>query len=369
MSVVPIDRLAAPLVDRPDAATAPLAALTAGPLALDTEFMRERTYFPQLALVQVADVEGRVLLLDPLDPGMRAPLAALVRDADALMHSASEDLVAFRHALGVLPRSLYDTQIAAAFAGLGPGVGYQALVRTLLGVELAKAETRSDWLRRPLSEQQLSYAADDVRHLHAAVDALDAKLAQRGHRERALADMGRMLDGAREDRDDPQPHLAVRPAAQFDRASQARLRRLLRWRDATARKKDLPKRWLLDNEVALNLARRPPANAQALATALDAARSAKRLQDEIAALLDAPLDADEASMPLAVDSERADRARLKALQAVVAERAAALDLPEGLLCARKHLEALLLDGAWPSALEGWRRETLEEPLRKAAGRS
>mgnify|MGYP002781118350 CR=1 FL=1 len=334
------------------------------PLALDTEFMRERTWYPQLALVQVADAGGRIAIIDPLEPGTRDRLVALVGGADSLMHSASEDLVAFRHALGVLPRSLYDTQIAAAFAGLGPGLGYSALVKALTGVELAKAETRSDWLKRPLSAQQIAYAADDVRHLHAMVAALDAKLVERGQRERALADMARMLENAREERDDPQPHLAFRPAAQLDRPAQARLRRLLRWRDTTARQKDLPKRWLLDNDVALTLARRPPTTTQALDALLESARSARKLRDDIAALLAAPLDDDEKSMPLAVDNERTDRATLKALQAVVAERAAALDLPEGLLCARKHLEALLTDGEWPGALEGWRREVLEAPLRR-----
>jgi ribonuclease D len=361
--------MSATAVDRPEAAAAALGSLSAGtPLALDTEFMRERTYFPQLALVQAADADGRIALVDPLDPGMRAPLATFIGAANALMHSASEDLVAFRHALGMLPKTLYDTQIAAAFAGLGPGVGYQSLVKTLLGVELPKAETRSDWLRRPLSTQQLEYAADDVRHLHAAVAELDEKLEVRGHRERALADMARMLENAREDRDDPQPHLGMRPAAQFDRLSQARLRRLLRWRDRVAREKDLPKRWLLDNEVALTLARRPPSTPQALAAVLESARSAKRLQDQIADLLAAPMDEDEAAMPLATDNERADRARQKALQAVVAERAAALDLPEGLVCARRHLESFLVDGQWPNALLGWRREVLEAPMREALGR-
>ena len=335
------------------------------PLALDTEFMRERTYFPQLALVQAADARGTVHLFDPLGAGMPAALAAPIAAADALMHSASEDLVAFRHALGVLPRTLYDTQIAAAFAGLGPAIGYQGLVQTLLGVALPKGETRSDWLRRPLSDDQLGYAADDVRHLHACAAALDARLRERGHRERALADMRRMLEAAREDRDDPQPHLAIRPAAQLDRAAQARLRRLLRWRDATARRKDLPKRWLLDNEVALTLARRPPPDVEAVSALLASARSARRLADEIAALLDAPLDADEATMPLAREPERADRARLKAMQAAVAVQAAALDLPEGLLCARRHLESLASDGRWPTALDGWRREVLEGPLRQA----
>ena len=354
------------VIERPDAAVAPLAALDrAGSVALDTEFMRERTFYPQLALVQCADRQGRIVLVDPLDPGMHGVLAELVGNSAALMHSASEDLVALRHTLGTLPARLYDTQIAAAFAGLGPSLGYQALVKTLLDVDLAKAETRSDWLRRPLSDDQLRYAADDVRHLHAAVEALDARLEARGQRERALADMARMLDAAREEADDPQPHLAIRPAASLDRPAQARLRRLLRWRERMAREKDLPKRWLLDNDVALTLARRPPASPQALAGLLEGTRAARRLHLEIAELLAEPMSDEEAAMPLATDVERIDRARLKALQAVVAEQALALDLPEGLLCARRHLESLLSQGAWPGALEGWRREVLEGPLRRA----
>ena len=354
-----------PFVDQPEDVPAAFARLdSARPLALDTEFMRERTYFPQLALVRCADATGQVLLIDPLDPGMLDPLATLIAGIHALMHSASEDLVAFRHTLGILPRSLYDTQIAAAFAGLGAGIGYQSLVKTLLGIDLPKTETRSDWLRRPLSAQQRTYAADDVRHLHAVIEALDERLHRRGQRERALADMTRMLDNARDDRDDPQPHLGMRPAAQFERLAQARLRRLLRWRDATARRKNLPKRWLLDNDLALTLAQHPPTTVQLLDIALEAAHSARRLREEIAALLAAPMDADEATMPLATDTERTDRARLKAMQAVVAERALALDLPEGLLCARRHLERLLTSGEWPPALDGWRREVLEPPLRR-----
>lgn len=355
-----------PLIDQPDAAQAALAALDRRrPLALDTEFMREKTYFPQLALVQVADADGRLLLLDPAAPAMAPTLAGLVGEASALMHSASEDLVAFRHALGVLPKRLFDTQIAAAFAGLGPGLGYQALVKTLLGVDLAKAETRSDWLRRPLSPQQLDYAADDVRHLHEAVDALLEKLESRGQRERAEADMARMLESARDEREDPNPHLALRPAAALDRPAQARLRNLLRWREAAARRKDLPKRWLIDNDLAITLARRPPGSAQALDALLEDARAARKLRDEIADVLARPLDDEDARMPLAKEPERLDRARLKALQAVVAREAAALDLPEGLLCARRHLESLLADGEWPAGLEGWRRDVLEAPLRQA----
>ena len=154
-------------------------------VGIDTEFIRERTYWPQLALVQLAMGDPAtgtamdVLLIDPLVPGMCAALAPLLTDPGVLeiMHSASEDLVAFKRACGVVPAPLFDTQIAAALAGIGGGMGYQAYsVQERLGVALTKGETRSDWLRRPLSPAQLEYAADDVLHLDALYRDLAAQL-------------------------------------------------------------------------------------------------------------------------------------------------------------------------------------------------
>ena len=136
--------LAARFIDRP------------ARIGLDTEFIRERTYWPQLALVQIAIERGHgieILLVDPLAPGMAEALAPILADEAILkvMHSPSEDLVAFKHACDVVPRPLFDTQLAAALAGIGSGMGYQKLVEQITGVALAKGETRSDWLRRPLS--------------------------------------------------------------------------------------------------------------------------------------------------------------------------------------------------------------------------
>src|SRR5690606_6489884 len=131
-------------------------------IGLDTEFIRERTYWPQLALVQMA-VGEEILLIDPLIPGMTDALRPWLTDPTIVkvMHSASEDLVAFKCACDALPRPLFDTQTGAAMAGFGGGMGYQKLVAEITGVTLAKGETRSDWMRRPLSPAQLEYAADD----------------------------------------------------------------------------------------------------------------------------------------------------------------------------------------------------------------
>jgi ribonuclease D len=332
-------------------------------VGLDTEFIRERTYYPQLALVQLS-VPGEVLLADPLAPGVGAALAPLLEDRSVtkIMHSASEDLQALARGCGALPTPVFDTQVAAAMAGLGAGLGYQKLVEAITGVALEKGETRSDWLRRPLSESQLKYAADDVLHLHELHAELEPKLRALGRLDWLAADAERALVGASAEGDDPMPHLSVRSAQTLDAAGQARLRRLLRWRDAEARRSDRPKSWVLDNELAVQLSRRPHPDFAPFNSILDASPKAPRkARRELFDLLAAPLDAEELAMPLSRASE-IDKQRLRSMQEAVAALAGALGIPEGLLCARRHLEALLEGRGWPGALEGWRRSLLEPAL-------
>lgn len=336
-------------------------------IGLDTEFIRERTYWPKLALVQIAlDVDGvtEILLVDPLVPGMHEALAPVLADPAVLkvMHSPSEDLVALRHSCGEVPRPLFDTQAAAALAGVGAGMGYQKLVAEITGVALEKGETRSDWLRRPLSASQLEYAADDVVHLFDLHDALVGKLDALGRLGWLEADMARTVDAAVEDASDAWPHLSMRSAQFLDRAGQARLLRLLRWRDAHARQADLPRTWVLDNELAYALARTPPASREALAQAVAAhPKGPRKLVDAIWATLSTALP-DEAQAPDASLAERRDKNRVRALQDAVARRAGDLGIAEGVLASRRMLEPLVDTGEWPESLAGWRREQLEPVL-------
>ena len=336
-------------------------------VGLDTEFIRERTYWPQLALVQLAidDAASKkeILLIDPLVPGMCAALAPLLTDPSVLkvMHSASEDLIAFKRACGVLPIPLFDTQIAAALAGIGAGMGYQRLVQERLGVALAKGETRSDWLRRPLSPAQLEYAADDVRHLDTLyldlADKLDALQRRAWHDE----DSARLLATAGDDGGERWPHLSLRAAQFLDPAGQRRLLRLLRWRETYARDSDRPRNWILDNELATTLARNPPVDRAGLQRQLDAIpKSPRSLSDVLWAALTTPL-ADEADAPPARGDDR-DKAALRKLQDAVAQISLELALPDGVLASRRWLEALLDGHDWPGALAGWRRTQLEARL-------
>jgi ribonuclease D len=295
---------------------------------------------------------------------MTAALAPILANESILkvMHSPSEDLVAFKHACDVVPKPLFDTQQAAALAGIGAGVGYQKLVEQLTGVTLAKGETRSDWLRRPLSPSQLDYAADDVRHLDAMHDVLDGMLAQLNRREWLFEDAIRTVANAENEGPERWPHLSMRSAQFLDADMQRRLVRLLRWRDAYARENDRPRGWILDNELAVAIARTPPADREGLQAQLDAhPKAPRKLGDAIWRALSTPLP-DEANAPDASVGETRDKQRLKKLQDAVSKRSSELGLPDGVLASRRWLQALLDDGQWPSALAGWRREALEPSL-------
>lgn len=331
-------------------------------VGLDTEFIRERTYWPQLALVQLALGE-RVLLVDPLREGMADALRPLLTDpaVTKVMHSASEDLVALHCGCGVVPTPLFDTQVAAALGGLGAGLGYQKLVQQVTGTLLAKGETRSDWLQRPLSTAQLDYAADDVIYLDALYRELDGRLQALGRREWLDADCARAVAQADQDAGERWPHLSLRSAQFLDPPAQRVLLRLLRWREAQARASDRPRTWILDNELATTLARKPPATQAELERLLDAhPKAPRKLADALWQALQTPLD-DEAIAPQAKAGEQ-DKARLRRLQQAVAARSAELGLPDGVLASRRWLELLMETGQWPAALSGWRREQLEPML-------
>ena len=331
-------------------------------IGLDTEFIRERTYWPQLALVQMA-IGEHILLIDPLQPGMCAALRPWLEDTSIIkiMHSASEDLVAFQHACGALPRPLFDTQIAAALAGIAAGMGYQKLVAQLTGIELEKGEQRSDWMRRPLSDSQLHYAAADVVHLFAMHDQLSRSLQEKDRLHWQHEDATRLLDGIAND-NDPWPHLALRSAQFMEAGAQRILLRLLRWRDAQARSSDKPRSWILDNELACTLAKAPPASLQALETVFERhPKAPRKLAAAVWQALSTPLD-DEDQAPLAVDNSDRLRAPLKRLQQAVANQAAELGLPDGVLASRKQLEAWLETGQAPSTLTAWRSQLLQPQL-------
>jgi len=333
-------------------------------IGLDSEFIHESTYWPKLALVQMA-VDDEIWLVDPLVPGMNQALRLWLEDKRIvkIMHSASQDMLVFKHCCNAIPRPLFDTQIGATLAGMGSS-SYQKLVAQLAHVEVPKNQTRSNWLRRPLSARQLDYAADDVRYLFVLANAIYARLQKLDRTAWFEEDNQRLLAQSDHAHAERWAHLPNNRAAQgMNIDAQMRLRRLLHWREKHAQQRNLPRNWVIDNELLATLARTPPADLAGLKRLLSArAKAPRKLAEPLWHALNTPLldEADAAHLPAFVEL---DKPALRRMQEAVAQRSAELGLPEGVLASRKGLVELLQSGQWPQALMGWRKAQLEPVLR------
>ncbi|MBN1193440.1 MAG: ribonuclease D [Coriobacteriia bacterium] len=236
-----------------------LPTLLASPvLAIDTEFMRERTYYARLCLVQIA-TEAEVFVLDAISLGEGIRLLSGLLTAPhsvKVFHAGSQDIEILLRATGVTPSPVFDTQIAATLAGFPTQVGYAQLAKDLAGVEIDKADTFSDWSARPLSEAQLRYAGEDVRHLITIHTLLRDRLQADGRLEWLAEDFERLADPETYAASPEEQYRRVKRASTLDRRSLAVLREVAAWREVEAQKRDIPKRWLISDESLVEIARR-----------------------------------------------------------------------------------------------------------------
>jgi ribonuclease D len=368
-------------IDRADALAAAVERWrAAGDIALDTEFVFERTYRPKLGIVQVA-AAGEIALVDAVRLRDLSPLGTLFADPGLrkILHSGSGDVPILRRATGAPLRPLFDTQIAAAFAGLGTGLSYAALVKLLLGVELGKHETRTDWTRRPLSPEQLRYAAEDVEYLPAVAAELEIRLVALGRVSWALEDAATL---AAVDGDTVLPGEAWRRVKGLDRQIppvRAVARALAAWREREAEKADLARPFLLRDETLLALARREtlaPGDA-AMLPGYDPRRHARVAARWSAALEEARRAVADGTAPpedprpsaAAREARQALEARISAL---VAQRANELQLPAELLLSRRLRDRALdawerSGGSLAAALGGFRGALLGAELDALVG--
>lgn len=328
-------------------------------VALDTEFIRTQTYYAELGLVQLA-IPGSIALVDPLVKGIPDDLAPLMAAATTLkiVHSASEDLEVLGHALGQVPEPLFDTQTAAVLCGYEMPPSYQKLVQAELGIALDKHATRTDWLKRPLDDEQLRYAAEDVEHLHALYARLDHQLTELGRRDWLDEECARAVARARAP-GDPLPHLKVRAIDRMSPAQQQRLWRLLMWRDAEAMARNRPKRWILDNPVAIRAAllEKPTRHDLEAAVAADG-KPSPRLAQKLEAILDHAPSAEELAIPLQSLLNEAEKARAKTLRETVIQEAERLGISADALLPRRALEHWARHDQLPDDLRGWREGVL-----------
>ncbi len=346
-------------------------------IGVDTEFVRERTFYPALGLIQIADARA-ITLVDTVAIEDLEPLTALLEDpaVTKVLHSCGEDLEVFYHRFAGFPRNVFDTQIAAALAGLGASLGYARLVETLFSVELPKDSTRTNWLRRPLSPAQEDYAALDVAYLLPAWRRLRRDLEESGRDSwleeelEGLFQVGRFL---------PPPERAYRRLGAWRSLNPrqlAVLQRLAAWRERQARRRDLPRNFVLREKALVEVARRVPRTLTALRE-IDSlgrrelerhGRTLLRLVRQATA--QPATDLPETRPPIDLTPHRR---LIQKLRAQVAETAGALSLPPELLATRKTVEKLLRrvvagkTPALPRELRGWRRAVIGEALLEILG--
>lgn len=342
-------------------------------VALDTEFVWERTYYPRLGLVQIGLSREEVHLVDAVALPDLGPLAPLLEDEGVvkLLHDAQQDLTILRRASGANPVRVFDTQRGAGLAGLSATVSLQDLVAETTGVRLGKGETRSDWLRRPLSKRQLDYALDDVRYLPEAFEALAGRLRASGRLGWAEEEMARYDDPGLYEDDDPREryhHVRGRARRGFSPLDYAVLRELAAWREAEARKRDRPRGHIVPDDALLEAARRRPRSEGELGEVRALSEAARRRYG--AALLravEAGLAVPEAERPeppvrRAPDEGAAARADLAL--ALLKGRCLREGVDAGLVATRAEVEGLVQEAGRESPLlQGWRKEFVGADLR------
>ncbi len=228
-------------------------------IAVDTEFLRERTYYPKLCLVQVGTA-SEIGAIDPILIKDLSPLASIFADerVTKVFHACGQDLEVILDGMGVACTSVFDTQVAAAFLGMRQQVSYASLVEAYAGVRLPKAESLTDWSRRPLDPEQLTYAEDDVRYLPAIYESMIEQLVEKDRLSWVQPEIAEVCDPSHMHRDPRMAYLRLKRSSSLTRRQLAIAREVCAWREKTAASHDIPRKWVLSDEVVVEVCKRAP---------------------------------------------------------------------------------------------------------------
>lgn len=350
-----------------DALCRNLAGLPA--IGVDTEFLRVRTYYPKLALVQVSTPD-EMYCIDPLAPGLRLDaLWAVMADPGVVkvMHAARQDIEVLLHTADFIPGPLFDTQIAAGLLGHGEQVGYARLVEAEFGTALPKGAQRTDWTRRPLSREQLGYAANDVRYLLPLYERMHSALVSSDRLDWAVEDCERLRTPDLYEMDPEQAFRRVGRGARLDPDAQQVLKALCTWREQTARARDLPRSWVVDDQVMVEIATGLPRTRGELASVGGLrSRAVQEYGDDIIACVNEARRG-EAELWPRHDSLSPEQKALKAtLVEVVQRRAAALEVAESVLITRADVTRIVHGVPPEEVVTGWRWREIGQDLAAAA---
>jgi len=332
-------------------------------LAVDTEFMRERTYYAQLALIQIAS-ENCFALIDAPALSSLAPLREVfTRDSCLkIMHSASQDMEVLGQSLGVMPTPLFDTQIAASFLGEADQIAYAAIVKQRIGIELDKDQTRTNWLQRPLSPAQIGYAEADVLYLHELYEQLVAELESAGRRQWAQDESASLAEKMRLA---SEPELAwqrLKSLARLNPEQQHIARVLASWRELRAQQRDLPREWVLNKQALTGIAKIQPESMRQLG-------DIEGLNPNVAQRIGKQLLKVVAEMPpgdyqplVAADLSAEQRGQAKRIMARLRAIGEEQNIAPSLMANRSAIERLVAGERDLPLLKGWRADVAGDEL-------
>ena len=337
-------------------------------LALDTEFIRENTYYPELSLIQIA-TQKTAAIIDILSISDFSPLRELLENPniEKIMHSPDQDVDILSQHINSIPKPIYDTQLAAAFLGYEKQVSYKQLLADLLNIEIDKLYTRSSWLERPLSDGQLQYAIEDVYYLETLRAKLDQRLIDNNKHAWFIEEM--------QQKTYIQPSYQERLSAKYhpkNPAVQARFQQLANWRETVAQQKNRPRQWIISDRCLLHLAKHAEEKSRSEPVSLAVKRSlskpecksAKKYANELNQLLQLPIIKQTEHLPYIPSLlNKEEQKCLRVLQTMMLQIAKTYSISPGLLTNKKQLIAFIRNEDQPS---GWRAELIGDLVKRHA---
>ena len=343
-------------------------AIRTGLLAIDTEFLSGKTYYAKLCLIQLA-AGGQAAYVDPLALKDLSPLIDILLDGSILkiMHAASQDMALLSRLCGRPPKPVFDTQVAATLAGHASQTGYGKLVAALTGVTLEKSESFTDWSRRPLTDKQVQYALDDVIYLEPMYLALTRELEASGRLGWLTDDFEALSNPETYETPLQELYRSIKHATRLNGRQLAILREVAAWRETEAQRRNLPRQWVLKDEVLIELARRKPATPEALGELRDLnPRSLGDHGRDLLAAISAGLAVPNSELPRLSHRPAPDSNQegvVKLMGALVRLRAETHGIAVPLLASQSDLEAMASGDVKDNPLmHGWRREMIGQEL-------
>lgn len=324
-------------------------------IAIDTEFMRERTYQAVLCLIQIS-VGDEISLIDPLADMNLDVLWPALADGTLVLHAGRQDLEVIFQASGQLPAKLFDTQVAAGLCGLAPQCGYGTLVETVCDVKLAKAHTRENWARRPLRAGALAYASEDVLYLQKLQTHFLEELDKLGRRHWAEEDTKALLEPELYTVDVDSAWARVRGLGRLGKTAQHRAAALARWRENVAIERNLPRGWVIKDPELLQIAELDSADTAAIEKIMDSPRNAKRHARSMLTAMTQANDSEEILVTRNAPPTAEEKQAAKTLAKKIAGIAESLELQPELLAPAREVRAAIAGDRDLRMFRGWRAE-------------